>query len=167
MTTAKIRKIAVFVDEIHTEMGKTIDPPTRRAAAVAVIENPFAGKYVDDLSELMTIGEELGGLLGERCVAAIGISPAQAESYGKAAMVGEAGELEHAAAILHPKLGAPLREAVGGGAGPRPDVKSGLQESAALPRRSVAGGLCRISIPIPIPVPIPMSTIRRSVAKPR
>jgi hypothetical protein len=123
MTTAKIRKIAVFVDEIHTEMGKPIDPPTRRAAAVAVIENPFAGKYVEDLSELMTIGEELGGLLGERCVAALGIRPAQAESYGKAAMVGENGELEHAAAILHPKLGAPLRKAVEKGAALVPSSK--------------------------------------------
>jgi hypothetical protein len=123
MSKARIRKIAVFVDEIHTEMGKPIDPPTRRAAAVAVIENPFAGKYVEDLSDLMTIGEELGGLLGERCVAALGIKPSQAESYGKAALVGENGELEHAAAILHPKMGAPLRKAVEKGAALVPSSK--------------------------------------------
>ena len=60
---AKIRKIATFVEETSTEMGRKVDPPTRRAAAVAVIENPYAGKYVEDLSELMTIGEELGELL--------------------------------------------------------------------------------------------------------
>jgi hypothetical protein len=113
--TADIRKIALFLDETHREMGRVIDPPTRRAAAVAVIRNPFAGRYEEDLSELMEIGAELGGLLGQRCVAALGIAPEKAESYGKAAMVGEAGEVEHAAAILHPKLGAPLRAEVGGG----------------------------------------------------
>jgi hypothetical protein len=120
---AKIRKIAVFVEETHREMGKPITPPTRKAVAAAVIENPFAGRYQEDLSELMEIGAELGGLLGERCVAALGIAPAQAESYGKAAMVGEAGELEHAAAILHPRLGAPLRRAVEKGAALVPSSK--------------------------------------------
>src|SRR4029077_7849651 len=106
----KIRKIATFVEETNSEMGRTIDPPTSRAAAVAVIENPCAGKYVEDLSELMAIGEELGELLTQRAVAALGISGTAAESYGKAAAVGENGELEHAAAILHPKLGAPVRK---------------------------------------------------------
>jgi len=123
MSIAKIRKIAVFVDEIHIEQGRPIDPPTRRACAVAVIENPFAGKFVEDLSDLMQIGEELGGLLGERAVKALGITPAAAESYGKAALVGENGELEHAAAILHPKLGAPLRKAVEKGAALVPSSK--------------------------------------------
>lgn len=116
MTAAKIRKIVTFIDETHSEMGKTISPPTRRAAAVAVIENPFASRYEENLDELMTIGEELGGILGQKCVAMLGISPADAQSYGKAAMVGENGELEHAAAILHPKLGKPLRDAVEKGA---------------------------------------------------
>lgn len=120
---AKIRKLVVSVDETRVEMGKAITPPTRRAVAVAVIENPFAGLYVEDLDELMTIGEELGGLLGEKCVKALGIQPGQAESYGKAAIVGEAGELEHAAAILHPKLGAPLRKAVEKGAALVPSSK--------------------------------------------
>jgi len=112
---ADIRKIALFLDETQREMGRTIEPPTRRAAAVAVIANPFAGRYEEDLSELMDIGAELGGLLGRRCVEALGIAPDRAEGYGKAAMVGENGELEHAAAILHPRLGAPLRGEVGGG----------------------------------------------------
>lgn len=121
--TAKIRKLAVVVDETRIEMGKAIQPATRRAVAMAVIENPFAGKYQEDLSALMTIGEELGGLLGEKCVQALGITPNQAESYGKAAIVGESGELEHAAAILHPKLGAPLRKAVEKGAALVPSSK--------------------------------------------
>ena len=120
---AKIRKIAVFLDETHLEMGQKIAPPTRRAAAVAVIENPFAGRYEVDLEALMAIGAEMGDLLGRRCVQALGIEPAQAESYGKAAMVGEAGELEHAAAILHPRLGAPLRAAVEKGAALVPSSK--------------------------------------------
>lgn len=121
--SADIRKLAVFVEETHREMGRPIDPPTRKAAAVAVIANPYAGRYQEDLSELIEIGAELGDLLGRRCVAALGISPAEAESYGKAAMVGENGELEHAAAILHPKMGAPLRAAVEKGAALVPSSK--------------------------------------------
>ncbi len=120
---AEIRKIAVLVEETHREMGREIAPPTRKAAAVAVIANPFAGKYVDDLELLMQIGEELGGLLGRRCVEALGIAPGQAESYGKAAMVGENGELEHAAAILHPRMGKPLRAEVEKGAALVPSSK--------------------------------------------
>jgi hypothetical protein len=90
---------------------------------MAVIENPFAGRYVEDLDALMTVGQELGALLGQRCVQALGIQPGEAQSYGKAAIVGEAGELEHAAAILHPKLGAPLRVAVEKGAALVPSSK--------------------------------------------
>jgi hypothetical protein len=90
---------------------------------VAVIANPFAGRYEGDLEELMAIGEELGDLLGRRAVAALGIAPGEAESYGKAAIVGEGGELEHAAAILHPRLGKPLRAAVEKGAALVPSAK--------------------------------------------
>ena len=120
---AKIRKIIVQVDEIHQDGGKAVHPPTRRAMAMAVIDNPYAGRFCENLDELIDIGEELGGLLGERCVQALGIAPAQANSYGKAAVVGEGGELEHAAAILHPKLGAPLRVAVSQGAALVPSAK--------------------------------------------
>lgn len=123
MTKAKIRKLVTIVEQTNREIGKEIDPPTRRAAAVAVIENPFAGRYQEDLEELMAIGEELGGLLGAKCVEALGIRPSEAESYGKAAMVGENGELEHAAAILHPRLGKPLRAAVERGAALVPSSK--------------------------------------------
>ena len=121
--SAQIRKLVVQVDEVRREMGRDITPPTRRALAMAVIENPFAGRYVEQLDALIAIGEELGGLLGDKCVQALGITPAQAHSYGKAAIVGEAGELEHAAAILHPKLGAPLRRAVEKGAALVPSAK--------------------------------------------
>ncbi|MDD0811167.1 amino acid synthesis family protein [Curvibacter sp. RS43] len=121
--SAKIRKIIVQVDEVRVEMGRPVNPPVRKALAMAVIDNPFAGRYEENLDALVAIGEELGGLLGRRCVQALGIEPGQAHSYGKAAIVGEAGELEHAAAILHPKLGAPLREAVEKGAALVPSSK--------------------------------------------
>ena len=120
---AKIRKLIVQVDETRIEMGKAVTPPTRRALAMAVIENPFAGRYEENLDTLIAIGEELGGLLGDKCVAALGIAPGEAQSYGKAAIVGEAGELEHAAAILHPRLGAPLRQSVEHGAALVPSAK--------------------------------------------
>ncbi|HEY0703895.1 MAG TPA: amino acid synthesis family protein [Candidatus Acidoferrales bacterium] len=120
---ARIRKIVTFVEETHSEMGRAVEPATRRAAAAAVIENPFAGRYEEDLSALMSIGEELGELLTARAVAALGIPGSSAESYGKAAAVGENGELEHAAAILHPKMGTPVRKALGKGAALIPSSK--------------------------------------------
>jgi len=119
----KLRKLVVQVDETRIEMGQNVDPPARRAVAIAVIDNPYAGRYEAKLDALIEAGEELGALLGSRCVAALGIEPGDAQSYGKAAIVGEAGELEHAAAILHPKLGAPLRVAVEKGAALVPSAK--------------------------------------------
>ena len=121
--SAVIRKIVTVVEETCLEMGRTVAPPTRRAAAIAVIENPFAGRYVEDLSPLIAIGEELGDLLAKKAVAALGIDGAKAHSYGKAAAVGENGELEHAAAILHPKMGAPVRKVLGKGAALIPSSK--------------------------------------------
>src|SRR5258708_4046122 len=121
--SAVIRKIVTVVEETRLEMGQTVSPPTRRAAAIAVIENPFAGKYVEDLSPLIAIGAELGELLSKKAVAALGIDGAKAQSYGKAAAVGENGELEHAAAILHPKMGAPVRKVLGKGAALIPSSK--------------------------------------------
>src|SRR5579871_2543021 len=121
--SAIIRKIVTVVEETHLEMGKAIAPPTRRAAAVAVIENPFAGRYVEDLAPLIAMGEELGKLLSERAVAALGIAGPDVQSYGKAALVGENGEMEHAAALLHPRMGAPVRNALGKGAALIPSSK--------------------------------------------
>ena len=123
MSNVTIRKMVTVVEEIHQEAGRDIDPPVRKAAAVAVIENPFAGRYEEDLEPLMAAGEHLGDLLGNTCVAALGIAPNEAESYGKAALVGVDGELEHAAALLHPRMGAPLRKAVEKGAALVPSSK--------------------------------------------
>ncbi|MBV8106408.1 MAG: amino acid synthesis family protein [Hyphomicrobiales bacterium] len=120
---AKIRKLVTIVEETRIEMDRAVEPPTRRAVAVAVIENPFAGRYVEDLSPLIDVGEELGELLAARAIAALAIEGPRAESYGKAAAVGENGELEHAAAVLHPKLGAPVRKVLGKGAALIPSSK--------------------------------------------
>jgi hypothetical protein len=118
-----IRKLVTITDEVLVEMGQPVAPPTRRAAAIAVIANPFAGRFESDLSALIETGAALGALLTQRAVAALGIAPEATESYGKAAIVGEAGEIEHAAAILHPKLGAPMRAVLGGGAALVPSAK--------------------------------------------
>jgi hypothetical protein len=119
----EIRKMVKIVEETRMEGGKPVSPPARRAAAVAVIKNPFAGRFEENLDELVAVGEELGGVLGKAAVEALGIRPQEAESYGKGAIVGLDGELEHAAAILHPKLGGPFRDAVGGGKALIPSAK--------------------------------------------
>ncbi|MBM3537411.1 MAG: amino acid synthesis family protein [Alphaproteobacteria bacterium] len=123
MAGAQIRKLFTVIEETHREAGRAIAPATRKAAAIAVIANPSVGTFDPQLETLMAIGEELGDLLGRRAVAALGIAPGKAESYGKAAIVGEDGELEHAAAILHPRLGKPLRAAVEKGAALVPSSK--------------------------------------------
>jgi hypothetical protein len=119
-----IRKLLTIVEETLLEANQRVAPPTRKAAAIAVIWNPYIDRQTDDLHELVETGEQLGALLGERAVAALGIAPNDVHSYGKAAIVGEDGELEHAAAVLHPKLGAPLRRAVGSGAALVPSAKT-------------------------------------------
>ena len=116
----RIRKLVTVVEEILEDGGKPAARPLRKVAAVAVIENPFAGRFVEDLQALVKTGEELGDLLGRRAVAALG---APVHSYGKAAVVGADGEYEHAAAILHPTLGTPFRAAVGGGKAIIPSAK--------------------------------------------
>jgi len=109
----EIRKLVTVVEETRREIGETIDPPTRQCAAIAVIKNPYAGRYSKDLTELEEAGAELGALLVARAIEALGIDPAATHSYGKAAIVGEDGEREHAAAVMHPRLGRPVREVIG------------------------------------------------------
>lgn len=121
--SAEIRRIVTIVEETLIEGGKPVDPPVRRAAAIAVIRNPHAGVYVEDLSGLEAVGEELGALLPRRAVEALGIAGDGVHSFGKAAAVGADGELEHAAAILHPRLGAPFRDVLGKGAALIPSSK--------------------------------------------
>jgi len=119
----EIRKLVTVVEETRIEMDRAVDPATRKAAAIAVIKNPFAGKYVEDLTELMDIGAELGGMLGKKCLEALGIGPEGAEGYAKGCLVGLDGEMEHAAAIMHPKMGKPFRDALGRGLALIPSIK--------------------------------------------
>jgi hypothetical protein len=118
----EIRKIVTIVEEVLADGERKVAKPIKKVAAIAVIKNPFAGKYEEALDTLIDIGDELGKILGEKAVEALG-KGSTVDSYGKAAIVGEKGELEHAAAILHPKLGTPLRNAVGGGKAIIPSVK--------------------------------------------
>jgi hypothetical protein len=108
-----IRKTVLLRETINADgTGKACRPITR-VAAIAVIRNPFAGAFADDLSQLF----DMGGQLGERLMAeAVGMLAGPPVSYGKAAIVGIAGDLEHGGAMIHPKLGKPMRAAVGGGA---------------------------------------------------
>lgn len=119
-----LRRIITLVEETRTEMGQPVSPPARRALAAAVIVNPYAGRYVADLAELFETGAELGTLLGAEALAALGCAAGDVQGYGKAALVGEDGELEHAAALLHPTLGAPLRDVLGGGKALVPSSKA-------------------------------------------
>jgi hypothetical protein len=119
----QVRKIYTFVEETHADGTVRLETPTRKAAAAAVFTNPFAGKYQEDLSLLIQWSEELGELLTKKAVAALGIEPDKVHSYGKGAIVGTNGELEHCAAIMHPALGKPMRANVGGGKALIPSAK--------------------------------------------
>lgn len=117
----KIRKIVTTIETISYEGFKDLEKPLTRCAVSAVIKNPFAGSYREKLDELTDVGEFLGGHLTKIAVEKLGGAPVN--SYGKGAVVGTAGELEHAAAILHPKLGKPMRDAIGGGKAIIPSAK--------------------------------------------
>ena len=107
-----VRKTMIIKETIEADgVGKACDPITR-VVAVAVIQNPFAGRFVDDLSPLFDVSGQLGERLMGDAVDMLAGSPV---SYGKAAIVGVDGEMEHGGAVLHPKLGKPMRAAVGGG----------------------------------------------------
>ena len=122
-TEPRVRKICTFVEETHSDGTVTLETPTRKAAAAVVFKNPFAGRYQEDLSLLFEWSETLGEMLTRKAVAALGIAPDKVHSYGKAAIVGSQGELEHCAAVLHPALGKPMRINVGGGRAIIPSAK--------------------------------------------
>ena len=119
----EIRKFVDLTEEIMMENGRSVEPPVKKAAAVAVLKNPFNGRYAQDLDVLMEIGEVLGEALSRRVLRSLGIDADQVESFGKGAVVGMGGELEHAAALLHPKLGHAVRRIVGGGKTMMPSAK--------------------------------------------
>ena len=117
------RKIVTVVEETRRELGRPVEPATRQAAAIAVIANPYAGVHDEELEELQEAGAELGALLVQRAIDALGIDGATVNSYGKAAIVGENGEREHAAAVMHPRMGKPVREIVGPAKSVMPSTK--------------------------------------------
>ena len=108
----EIRKIVVSRETIFSEMHVTAGRPIVRASAIAVIGNPFAGRVAEDLTPLFLAGSELGERLMAELARLLG---APAVSYGKGAIVGVNGEMEHGGACIHPMLGKPMRAAIGGG----------------------------------------------------
>jgi hypothetical protein len=113
--------------ETLTESGKAVEHPTVKAVATAVVKNPLAGRpLAADLTELELMSADITAILTEKALAAlaaVGISPSDVSGYGKGAIVGTDGELEHTAAVLHPRFGAPVRAAIGGGADIIPGTK--------------------------------------------
>jgi hypothetical protein len=108
----ELRKIVITREELLGEMGREAARPIVRAVALAVVRNPFAGKFVADLKPLF----ETGAALGERLMRElVPLLTGPAVSYGKGALVGVAGEMEHGGACVHPMLGKPMRAAIGGG----------------------------------------------------
>ena len=107
-----VRKTLFIREVITTDAFGTACEPVTRVAALAVLSNPLAGRYEEDLSDLFEIGAALGVELAEQAVAQLAGLPV---SYGKAAIVGVNGDMEHGGALIHPKLGAPMRAAAGGG----------------------------------------------------
>jgi hypothetical protein len=107
-----IRKIVTLRDVTYSELGHKPANPIVRAVGMAVIHNPYAGKYSEDLRQLWEAGAELGERLTPELVKLL---DGPAVSYGKGAIVGVQGEMEHGGACCHPMLGKPMRAAVGGG----------------------------------------------------
>lgn len=111
MSKLEVRKLVTVVEEMRTEGGAAVDPVARTATVFAVIRNPWAGQgHVEDLGPLIAaVAPDLGALLAPRVVAAL---DAEVEAYGKAAIVGLGGELEHGSALIHTlKFGDHFREA--------------------------------------------------------
>ena len=119
----QIRKIHTIIEETHADGTVELDKPARKAAVAVVFKNPFAGNYQEDLSLLYEWSEQLGEMLTQKAVAALGIAADKVHSYGKGALVGSNGELEHCAAMMHPALGRPMRDNVGGGKALIPSAK--------------------------------------------
>lgn len=107
----EIRKIVTITEETHGEMGKRLEKPVRKCAAMAVIKNDGAGRYVEDLQPFIDNGDVLGEMLTKRAMEILGVE--NIESFGKGAIVGADGEVEHGAAMNHVKFGNAIRRALG------------------------------------------------------
>ncbi|MFZ4718759.1 MAG: amino acid synthesis family protein [Ilumatobacteraceae bacterium] len=118
-----VRKVVSVVETVRTEMGRPVDGLHRKVATAVVFANPLAGRFEDDLTELEALGATLGQVLIDEALAVLGASVDDVTAYGKAAVVGTNGEIEHAAALIHPKFGAPIRAALGKGPAIIPSTK--------------------------------------------
>ena len=122
MPDVKVRKFLVSVEEIHHEGGPPAKTPQRRGAVLAVIENPYAGAYHENIQPFMEDLKPLGLEMARKLLAALGGDPKSIEGYGKGAIVGAAGELEHAA-LWHAPGGYSMREVLGGAKAIVPSTK--------------------------------------------
>jgi hypothetical protein len=119
----QVRKVVSVVETVKVEMGRTVEALHRKLATAVVFANPYAGSYIDDLEEMVALGTTLGEVLIHEALAALGAPVDAITAYGKAAIVGVDGEIEHAAALIHPKFGAPIRAALGKGPAIIPSTK--------------------------------------------
>ena len=113
MATMEIKRILSFIDEVRSEAGRPSEPPLRKSAVVAIVPNPLAGRYVEDLSQLTQGSEAIGREISALAVRLL--APHKPVSYGKAAVIGLGGEQEHGNAMLTTVFGNVMREAAGGG----------------------------------------------------
>ena len=108
-----IKRTLTFIEEIAEEVGQRVDPPLRKVAVAAIIDNPFAGRFERDLKPLTDASAGIGRTI---CTLAISmLAPHKAQSYGKAAIIGVDGEQEHGVSMLTTVFGNVMREAASGG----------------------------------------------------
>ncbi len=119
----EIRKMVSVVETTRREMGREVGGLRRKVATGVVCTNPYAGRYVEQLDDLVELGAELGRALIDEALAVLGCPVDEVSAYGKAAVVGTDGEIEHAAALIHPRFGAPIRAALGRGPAIIPSTK--------------------------------------------
>jgi hypothetical protein len=135
MPAVEIRKRVILVEDIFHEGGPRAARPYRRAAILSVIHNPFAGRYVEDIVGFSEDLKPLGLDMARALIAALGGDPEAIEGYGKGAIVGAAGEIEHGA-LWHAPGGYGMREALGGARAIVPSAKK------------VGGAGARLDVPI-------------------
>lgn len=109
----QIKRTLAFVDDVAIEAGQPVTPPLRKVAVVAIFDNPFAGKFEKDLSQLTKASEEIGRYISKMATALL--APHKPESYGKGAVIGINGEQEHGVAMLTTVFGNVMSDAAGGG----------------------------------------------------
>lgn len=171
----EIRKVLTFVEEVRSEMGAPVSPPLVKAAAAAIIKNPFAGVDQKDLSSLIDASAAIGEEIAARAIALLG--PHAPQSYGKAAIIGLNGEQEHGVAMLTTVYGTVMREAAGGGkawissmtkrAAPGSTIDIPLAHKDALYVRSHYDGITITLADAPLPDEIAVICAYASGGRPR